>query len=195
MMSTFLRADRIIVAAGDKGVTESTARRRKTVADHTEQVHAEIQQREADEARAVDQKVEDLRAGMDEALRHEREQLQEQAQGLKDERRKVREDLENLKPMMTIGETEFRSLDGLYGSGAKGGRVFGAGMGAEAIREIISRMDLEELARTLHVEVRTSSGQRRKKAIKRMRLLQAVRPPGTRPAPPPPPAPSPTAPL
>ena len=54
-------------------------------------------------------------------------------------------------------------------------------MGAEAVREIISRMDLEELARSLHVEVRTSSGQRRKKAIKRLRLIEAFRRSGTRP--------------
>ena len=83
--------------------------------------------------------------------------------------------------MQTIGETEYRMLDERYGSGAKGGRVFGAGMGAEAVREIISRMDLEELARSLHVEVRTSSGQRRKKAIKRLRLIEAFRRSGTRP--------------
>ena len=83
--------------------------------------------------------------------------------------------------MQTLGETEYRNLDERYGAGAKGGRVFGAGMGAEAVREIISRMDLEELARSLHVEVRTSSGQRRKKAIKRLRLIEAFRRSGTRP--------------
>ena len=54
-------------------------------------------------------------------------------------------------------------------------------MGAEAVRDIISRMDLETLARALHVEVRTSSGQRRKKAIKRLRLIEAFRRSGTRP--------------
>jgi len=54
-------------------------------------------------------------------------------------------------------------------------------MGAEAIRDIITRMDLEELARSLHIEVRTSSGQRRKKAIKRLRLIEAFRRSGTRP--------------
>ena len=64
---------------------------------------------------------------------------------------------------------------------AEGRRATGAGMGAEAVREIISRMDLEELARSLHVEVRTSSGQRRKKAIKRLRLIEAFRRSGTRP--------------
>ncbi len=118
---------------------------------------------------------------MDDALSHERAGLAEQAQGRKDELRKLRDELESLKPMQTLGETEYRALDERYGAGAKGGRVFGAGMGAEAVREIISRMDLEELARSLHVEVRTSSGQRRKKAIKRLRLIEAFRRSGTRP--------------
>ncbi len=129
----------------------------------------------------MEQQVLDLTAGMQEAVQHEREGLAEQAAGLKDELRKLRDELEGLKPMQTLGELEFRNLDERYGSGAKSGRVFGAGMGAEAVREIISRMELEELARTLHVEVRTSSGQRRKKAIKRLRLIEAFRRSGTRP--------------
>ena len=83
--------------------------------------------------------------------------------------------------MLTLGETEFRQLDEKYGAGARGGRMFWAGMGAEAVRDIIQRMDLEEMARTLHVEVRTTSGQRRKKAIKRLRLIEAFRRSGTRP--------------
>ena len=83
--------------------------------------------------------------------------------------------------MMTIGEMEFRQLDEKYGSGAKTGRIFWAGMGAEAVRDIIVRMDLEELSRAHHAEVRTSSGQRRKKAIKRLRLIEAFRRSGNRP--------------
>ena len=83
--------------------------------------------------------------------------------------------------MQTLGELELRGLEERHGTGARGGRLFNAGMGAEAVREIISRMDLEELSRSLHVEVRTSSGQRRKKAIKRLRLIEAFRRSGTRP--------------
>jgi DNA-directed RNA polymerase subunit beta' len=177
----FAPTGEVIVAAGDKGGKDATARLRKVVAEYTEQVNADLQQREADEARAVDQKIADLSSGVDETLQHERAGLQEQAQGLKDELRVRRDEIEGLKPMQTLGETEFRVLDEKYGSTAKGGRVFGAGMGAEAVREIISRMDLEELARSLHVEVRTSSGQRRKKAIKRLRLIEAFRRSGTRP--------------
>jgi DNA-directed RNA polymerase subunit beta' len=72
-------------------------------------------------------------------------------------------------------------LDEKFNQAGKG-RLFTSGMGAEAVRDIISRMDLETLGRTLHVEVRTSSGQRRKKAIKRLRLIEAFRAPAPGPS-------------
>jgi DNA-directed RNA polymerase subunit beta' len=170
----------VIVAAGEKAGKAATAKLRAVVGAETERVTEEIQGRERDEAVAVDQKIADLRAAMDETLRAEKDQLKEQAQGLKDELRKLRDELESIKPMLTIGETELRALDEKFNQAGKG-RLFTSGMGAEAVRDIISRMDLETLARSLHVEVRTSSGQRRKKAIKRLRLIEAFRRSGTRP--------------
>jgi DNA-directed RNA polymerase subunit beta' len=177
----FVPTGEVVVAAGAKGGKEATAALRKIVSAETERVTAEVQQRERDEERAVEQKIADLQAGVDETLRHEREQLAGQAQGAKEELKKLRDEIESLKPMQTLGELELRGLEERHGAGAKGGRLFNAGMGAEAVREIISRMDLEELSRSLHVEVRTSSGQRRKKAIKRLRLIEAFRRSGTRP--------------
>jgi DNA-directed RNA polymerase subunit beta' len=177
----FAPTGEVVVAAGAKGGKDAMATLRRIVAAETERVNAELQQREADEERAVEQKIADLRAAIDETLQHERDERQEQAQGLKDEIRKTRDEIEGLKAMLTLGETEFRILDDKYGSGARGGRIFWAGMGAEAVRDIIGRMDLETLARQLHVEVRTTSGQRRKKAIKRLRLIEAFRRSGTRP--------------
>jgi DNA-directed RNA polymerase subunit beta' len=170
----------VIVAADDKGGKAATAKLRSVVSAETERVNEEIQQRERDEELAVEQKVADLRAAMDETLAAEKGQLKEQAQGLKDELRKMRDELDSIKPMLTIGETELRSMDEKFNQAGKG-RLFTSGMGAEAVRDIISRMDLETLARQLHVEVRTSSGQRRKKAIKRLRLIEAFRRSGTRP--------------
>jgi DNA-directed RNA polymerase subunit beta' len=177
----FAPTGEVVVAAGEKGGKDATARLRKIVGEYTETQNADLQQREADEARAVEQKIADFSAAVQDTLQGKKDELAGQAAGLKDELKKVRDELENLKPMQTLGELEYRLLDERYGAGSKTGRVFSAGMGAEAVREIISRMDLEELARTLHVEVRTSSGQRRKKAIKRLRLIEAFRRSGTRP--------------
>src|SRR5215218_2724608 len=170
----------VIVAAGEKGGKAATAKLRSVVGTETERVNEEIQQRERDEELAVEQKLADLRSGMDEAIAAEKAGAKEHAQGLKDELRKLRDELESIKPMLTIGETELRGLDEKFNQAGKG-RLFTSGMGAEAVREIISRMDLETLAKALHIEVRTSSGQRRKKAIKRLRLIEAFRRSGTRP--------------
>ena len=59
--------------------------------------------------------------------------------------------------------------------------MFDAGMGAEAVKKIIEQLDLDDLAQRLHVEMRQTSGQRRKKAIKRLRLIEAFRKSGARP--------------
>ena len=61
------------------------------------------------------------------------------------------------------------------------GLVFKAGMGAEAILSILVRMDLETLREKLHGEIESASGQRRKKATKRMRVVEALRKSGNRP--------------
>ena len=114
----FAPTGEVVVAAGDKGGKEATTRLRKIVAEHTEQVNAELQQRERDEERAVEQKVADLQAGISETLAHEKEQLAEQAQGLKEDIRKLRDEIENLKPMQSLGELELRGLEERHGSGA-----------------------------------------------------------------------------
>ena len=177
----FPQTGEIVVAADDKAGKEALGRLRKIAAAETERLSAESAQRITDEERGTEQKLQDLDASYAEAVEAERHKAKEEAQGLKDEIRRTRDEIENLKPHQTIGEMEFRALDEKYGSGARTGRIFWAGMGAEAVRDIITRLDLDELARALHSEVRTSSGQRRKKAIKRLRLIEAFRRSGNRP--------------
>ena len=171
----------VVVAAGEKGGKDALARLRKLATTETERLTTDAHQRVADEERGTEQKIQDLQASMDETLQAERDKQKDEAQGLKDELRRSREEIEGLKPLLTIGETEFRQLDEKYGSGARSGRIFWAGMGAEAVRDIIVRMDLDELSRALHAAVRTTSGQRRKKAIKQLRLIEAFRRSGNRP--------------
>ena len=56
-------------------------------------------------------------------------------------------------------------------------------MGAEALLHIIRNLDLNQLAKDLRDEIHTSSAtsQRRKKAIKRLRVVEAFRKNGPRP--------------
>jgi DNA-directed RNA polymerase subunit beta' len=86
-------------------------------------------------------------------------------------------DLESLQRLQLLNESRYRELHERWG------HVFRAGMGAEAIREIICSLDLNQLAEELRAEIRGSSasGQRRKKATKRLRVVEAFRKSGNKP--------------
>ncbi len=74
-----------------------------------------------------------------------------------------------------LTEQEFRDLEERFGL------VFKAGMGAESILSILERMDLDALRTKLHEEIQSTSGQRRKKATKRLRVVEALRKSGNKP--------------
>src|SRR5207249_10916487 len=65
----------VIVAAGEKGGKTATAKLRSVLSAETERVNEAIQQRERGEETAVEQKVADLRAALDEAPAAEKGQL------------------------------------------------------------------------------------------------------------------------
>ncbi len=177
----------VVVAAGEAGSRGAQTTLMRVARDEVERVNTEIQEIEAAEEGQVRQQIADLRLQADAALEAEKARLRTEAEGHREEIRKTRDEIERLRPGVMLPETSFdgwnlRELDRKYGSGLRGGgRIFGAGMGAEAVRELIGRMDLESLGQQLHSEVRTTSGQRRKKAIKRLRLIEAFRRSGTRP--------------
>ena len=59
--------------------------------------------------------------------------------------------------------------------------VVQVGMGAEAIIPILEKIELESLSEELQTEVATTSGQRRKRAMKRLRVVEALRKSGNKP--------------
>ncbi len=119
--------------------------------------------------------IADLTAGIDEALASEREQVARETDDARLWARGERQAIDAIKVMQTLTESEYRSLTDRHG------RLFDAGMGAEAVKKIIEQLDMDDLAQKLHVEMRQTSGQRRKKAIKRLRLIEAFRKSGARP--------------
>ena len=100
-------------------------------------------------------------------LATEEAQLEEQLKNAIDE-------LEDLRVHTLIAETRYRELKEAYGDG------FIADMGAEAILTILKTIDLESLRDQLVNEMHSTSGQRRKKAIKRLRVVESFRNSGNR---------------
>src|SRR5271168_615056 len=79
-------------------------------------------------------------------------------------------------------ETTFRELKERFGSPYGFGEYFRGGMGAEAIRDLLQQVDLEAERVELREESKSTSGQRRQKAIKRLRVVEAFRKSSTSPA-------------
>jgi DNA-directed RNA polymerase subunit beta' len=76
-----------------------------------------------------------------------------------------------------LTEERFREIRREFGDEA-----FEARMGAEAIRELLTRIDAEELAEELRIVMRTETSQiRRLKAAKRLKVVDAFRKSGHRP--------------
>jgi len=85
------------------------------------------------------------------------------------------EQLKSLRVRELLTENQYHNLKQNYS------QVFEAGMGAEAILQIIKDTDLDELRKDLLQETLSSSGQRRKKASKQLRVVEAFRNSGNKP--------------
>jgi DNA-directed RNA polymerase subunit beta' len=87
----------------------------------------------------------------------------------------LRRELEGLKKMDLLQESRFRDLSDAFGS------VFRAGMGAEAVRELLAGLDMDALAADLRRQISSTASQRRKKATRRLKVVEAFRRSGTSP--------------
>ncbi len=84
--------------------------------------------------------------------------------------RDMRDELMGLEMMQLLTEAEY------WEAKEKWGAVFDAGMGAEALHEIVGKMDLKKLGHEMREEIlHGRSKQRRKKATKRLRVIEALR--------------------
>ncbi len=86
------------------------------------------------------------------------------------------DELKSLASLQFYGESRYRELKSRWG------QVFKASMGAEAFYDLLSAMDLDAMYKELWHEIRTTrSKQRRKKAVKRLRVVESLRQSGNRP--------------
>jgi len=86
----------------------------------------------------------------------------------------------DLAPKQLISETNQRHLLDLIGVlekqlGEDFGNLFDAGLGAEAIKALLEKIDLDEMARELRKEIDERGGARRKRAVKRLKVVEAFR--------------------
>ncbi|MBQ6544859.1 MAG: DNA-directed RNA polymerase subunit beta', partial [Lachnospiraceae bacterium] len=80
-----------------------------------------------------------------------------------------------LSEKQVLSDREYREAREQYGD------TFRAAMGAEAVKELLEKIDLEKEAAELKAELRDSNGQKRARVIKRIEVVEAFRKSGNRP--------------
>jgi len=81
----------------------------------------------------------------------------------------------NLESKQLLSEKEYRAYREKFGN------TFEASMGAEAIKKLLGKIDLEDETHSLKEELKSAQGQRRTRAIKRLEVVESFRNSGNSP--------------
>jgi len=172
----FSPTEETIVESGEVVGLENLVLLNRAVQEELSRIEGQIRVEQDQNVTAVEADIEILRHGLEDEIQRLRAELAPEIEALKQKADADRDELMGLSQMELLEEARHRELK------AKWGQVFKAGMGAEAFYEILQAMDLDVLAKELWAEVRsTRSKQRRKKAVKRLQVVEALRKSGNRP--------------
>ena len=172
----FSPAEKVIVDKGEVVGREHLALLNRVVHEKLSEIEEPIRAEQERNKSLLETQIQDLQDALKEETEELQAKLQREIEVLRERIEADREELMDLAQMQLLDEARYRELKG------KWGQVFKAGMGAEAFYEILKAMDLDALAKELWAEVRSGrSKQRRKKAIKRLQVVEALRKSGNRP--------------
>jgi len=132
------------------------------IAEHQSALEAKIAEMEGSQATV--EEVNQLRRSFSEEKLQLEEKLSANVEQLKD-----------LRKCALLTENQYHELKQKYG------QVFSAGMGAEAILQLLKDINLDEMRNELLRETRSASGQRRRKAAKQLQVVEAFRRSGNKP--------------
>src|SRR5712692_10610375 len=165
---TILKKGTVVTPAHAKGVA------RQVQAEITRREEALRQAEEAFDAEHAHD-LDEFAPEIETASQAADEWYQTEIKNLDEEFLLKRQDIESVQKLQLQPENRYRDLQ----DGA--GHFFRAGMGAEAIRDILASLNLDQLAQDLRHEISSTAGQRRKKATKRLRVVEAFRKSGASP--------------
>ncbi|MFN2229305.1 MAG: DNA-directed RNA polymerase subunit beta', partial [Anaerolineae bacterium] len=170
------RGEKLVVSQGETVTREHLMRLNELVQGALSDLQTEV----GDEREETVVRLDAINADIREAVSDEKAQQQEtyaaRVAALEDGYDDDVDELKSLAAMQFFGEARYRELR------SKWGNVFRAGMGAEAFYEYLQDLNLEALSVELWEEVRHgTSKQRRQRATKRLRVVEALRKSGNRP--------------
>ncbi|RIK17960.1 MAG: hypothetical protein DCC52_16450 [Chloroflexi bacterium] len=166
----------VIVEEGE----EIAAKHRKKLAEvmqaHIAEIERDIQAKQSAKREDLQGRLETLHAEFEREAHSLNGQIEDKSNALRSEYEPKADELSAIAVKDFLTESQYRDL---YD---KWGHVFKATMGAEAVLEIVKRMNMDEMAKSLRREIRgTRSKQQRKKAIKQLRVVESLRKSQNRP--------------
>src|SRR5437660_1535491 len=157
----FKQADLVIAEKGDN-VTKAMLTQLQRSLQKQLDAMVKTGRKEEEQTRAdSEKKIADIRMRADQDLSVVRQDIAPDVQIVRDEAKSKREEVMSIKALEPKTEAEYRALADKY-------RFFRAQMGAEAVLEIMRQIDLPKLSLELQAEMRSTTGQRRKKSINRL---------------------------
>ncbi|HVO69400.1 MAG TPA: DNA-directed RNA polymerase subunit beta' [Aggregatilineaceae bacterium] len=165
----FESAGVLIAGEGDRVENELLQAIQTAAKERLSEIQEEIEARRRAELERLDAEVDQRTVEAADAIQDIQTQLERRLARLHAMYVEARDELLSLEELQFLGEPRYRELKQKYG------QVFKANMGAEAFLEILKHMDLEKLSIEMWHEVRTTrSKQRRKKAVKRLRVVESL---------------------
>jgi DNA-directed RNA polymerase subunit beta' len=166
---------RMIVKQGEAVNDDRLAALDEAVAEQREELTRQAEHESSSGSTIAEAEQDQIQQQADTRLSEVTEDIDAQKSAVRSEAEDMIRQINDLKPLQILTEGQYRDLQELA-TGA-----FSAGMGAEAVYEVVSKLDLDDLAAGLRADILTLVGQRRKKATKRLRVVEALRKSGNRP--------------
>jgi DNA-directed RNA polymerase subunit beta' len=172
----FEPAEELLVGEGETFSAEHITILTKLVQEKIDEIESRVRLEQANtQMESVGQGAEFTRE-LEEKIERLQEEMEQEILRVQTSRDSDREELKSLQVKQFLTDARYRELR------EKWGHIFQAGMGAEALYEIVKNIDLNAMAKELRAEIsRTHSKQVRKKAFKRLKVVEAMRRSGNRP--------------
>jgi DNA-directed RNA polymerase subunit beta' len=148
-----------------KGLEDKAIEAARGQAEHDTESATALTEGETDQIQAV----------TGDSVRKIENEFETQKNDLKAEAEEIIKQIKSLELYQVLTETQYRELAEL----APG--VFRAAMGAEAVYDVVTKVDLDTIAIGLRNDLHRMTGMRSKKAAKRLRVVEALRKSGNKP--------------
>jgi DNA-directed RNA polymerase subunit beta' len=140
------------------------------VKEMIEDLEKDLKEQRDRELEHLQMQKEEVKAEAELTMEKLRNTLEDQAEETQTESASLRDELYELEPFTFLSEARYRELKSRWD------QVFRADMGAEAFYDILKRIDLDAMSEELWDEIRTTrSKQKRKKATRRLGIVEAFR--------------------